>query len=159
LLISHNLAEVEHLATRVVVMYLGRIEEEAETRSLFAAPRHPYTKALLASEVGSSQITSSGRITSARAIATRWRCPPESWPGNAVSSRGASDTSAHHLRDAIPLPCTTSGIAMMDAMHRRGLSEPGYRAGLVAQATSLLLQVETRAAAKEERANADIGPS
>ncbi len=49
LLISHNLAVVEHLATRVAVMYLGRIVEEAETETLFAAPRHPYTQALLAS--------------------------------------------------------------------------------------------------------------
>jgi len=48
-LISHNLAVVEHLATRVAVMYLGRIVEEAPTASLFAAPRHPYTQALLAS--------------------------------------------------------------------------------------------------------------
>jgi peptide/nickel transport system ATP-binding protein len=49
LLISHNLAVVEHLATRVAVMYLGRIVEEAETEALFAAPRHPYTQALLTS--------------------------------------------------------------------------------------------------------------
>jgi peptide/nickel transport system ATP-binding protein len=49
LLISHNLAVVEHMATRVAVMYLGRIVEEADTSTLFAAPRHPYTKALLAS--------------------------------------------------------------------------------------------------------------
>jgi len=48
-LISHNLAVVEHLATRVAVMYLGRIVEEAPTASLFATPRHPYTQALLAS--------------------------------------------------------------------------------------------------------------
>ncbi len=49
LLISHNLAVVEHLATRVAVMYLGRIVEEAETDRIFEQPRHPYTKALLES--------------------------------------------------------------------------------------------------------------
>jgi len=49
LLISHNLAVVEHLATRVAVMYLGRIVEEADTDRIFRSPRHPYTKALLES--------------------------------------------------------------------------------------------------------------
>jgi peptide/nickel transport system ATP-binding protein len=49
ILISHNLAVVEHIATRVAVMYLGRVVEENETAALFSAPRHPYTKALLAS--------------------------------------------------------------------------------------------------------------
>ena len=47
--ISHNLAVVQHIATRVAVMYLGRIVELARTAALFAAPAHPYTKALLAS--------------------------------------------------------------------------------------------------------------
>jgi peptide/nickel transport system ATP-binding protein len=49
LLISHNLAVVEHMATRVAVMYLGRMVEQADTDALFRAPRHPYTQALLAS--------------------------------------------------------------------------------------------------------------
>lgn len=49
ILISHNLAVVEHMATTVAVMYLGRIVEQAETRKLFNNPRHPYTRALLAS--------------------------------------------------------------------------------------------------------------
>jgi peptide/nickel transport system ATP-binding protein len=49
LLISHNLAVVQHMATRVAVMYLGRIVEEAPTAELFATPRHPYAQALLAS--------------------------------------------------------------------------------------------------------------
>ena len=47
--ISHNLAVIEHIATRVAVMYLGRIVELAGTAELFARPKHPYTRALLAS--------------------------------------------------------------------------------------------------------------
>jgi peptide/nickel transport system ATP-binding protein len=47
--ISHNLAVVEHVASRVAVMYLGRIIEAAERDVLFGNPRHPYTRALLAS--------------------------------------------------------------------------------------------------------------
>ena len=47
--ISHNLAVVEHVATEVAVMYLGRIVERRETGALFGAPAHPYTRALLAS--------------------------------------------------------------------------------------------------------------
>jgi len=47
LFISHDLGVVEHLADRVVIMYLGRVVESAPTEELFAGPNHPYAKALL----------------------------------------------------------------------------------------------------------------
>jgi len=47
--ISHNLAVVELIADEVLVMYLGKVVEQAPKRELFALPRHPYTQALLAS--------------------------------------------------------------------------------------------------------------
>jgi len=49
IIISHNLAVIEHMASRVAVMYLGRLVEENDTAAIFSAPRHPYTRALLES--------------------------------------------------------------------------------------------------------------
>ena len=48
LFISHNLAVVRHVSTRIAVMYLGRVVEIGEADALFARPAHPYTRALLA---------------------------------------------------------------------------------------------------------------
>ena len=47
LFIAHDLRLVEHICTRIAVMYMGKIVELGETRDLFANPTHPYTKALL----------------------------------------------------------------------------------------------------------------
>jgi peptide/nickel transport system ATP-binding protein len=47
LFISHDLGVVEHLSDRVVIMYLGRVVESADSERIFGAPNHPYTQALL----------------------------------------------------------------------------------------------------------------
>lgn len=47
LFVSHSISVVKHISDRVMVMYLGRLVEEAPTAELFQAPNHPYTRALL----------------------------------------------------------------------------------------------------------------
>jgi oligopeptide transport system ATP-binding protein len=57
LFISHNLTVVRHLCDRVLVLYLGKVVESAPATDLFANPRHPYTRSLLAA---APRITSDG---------------------------------------------------------------------------------------------------
>lgn len=56
LFVSHDLGVVEHISDRVVIMYLGRIVEEAPTEEIFSRPNHPYTQALL-SEIPRIELT------------------------------------------------------------------------------------------------------
>jgi oligopeptide/dipeptide ABC transporter ATP-binding protein len=82
LFIAHDLRLVEHVCDRVAVMYLGRIVEEASAVELYREPRHPYTRALLAS----TPSTKPGRPTPP-AVAGEMPSPVDPPPGCAFHPR------------------------------------------------------------------------
>ena len=98
LFISHNLAVVRHLSHRILVMYSGRLVEIAPRDRLFAAPTHPYTRALLAA------------VPARSTAPPRASAPGASAPGASASGASASGASAPRL----PEPSAHTGCAYRD---------------------------------------------
>jgi peptide/nickel transport system ATP-binding protein len=88
--ITHDLAVVKHISSRVAVMYLGMICELAPTTELFESPRHPYTKALLSKlkgEVPTPINLPSGCVFHGRCLFANDRCVKEIPRLNLLDSR------------------------------------------------------------------------
>ncbi|GAB4171364.1 MAG: dipeptide ABC transporter ATP-binding protein [Thalassobaculales bacterium] len=104
--VSHDLAVVEMMCTRVAVMYLGRIVEIGPTAEVFARPRHPYTRSLLAAipKIGGARITRDFWLTGEPPDAAklpegcrfRPRCPKADSRCLAVEPALADGVACHH---------------------------------------------------------------
>ena len=105
LFISHDLSVVRHMATRIGVLYLGRVVEVAEAKALFRMPQHPYTRMLLDAV---PDLALSGRRR--RPVLGEIPNPISPPPGCAFHPRCPVMTQA--CKDAVPAPrATPTGMA------------------------------------------------
>ena len=115
LFITHDLSVVEYLSHRVAVMYLGRIVEIADTKTIFSRPQHPYTQALIsASPLPDPDADRSGRIILSGEVPSpinppsgchfRTRCPvvmdicSEQFPSTRILNSG-HEVACHRVVD------------------------------------------------------------
>ena len=125
LLITHDLGIVAHNADRVLVMYAGRVVEEAPVRALFREPRHPYTRGLLASmpgrATGGRLQAIDGTVPAARPDSGRVRVRPALFaPVRTVRRSSGARRGRGHRGAVFPPPPVARG-------HGGGAEAPPYR--------------------------------
>jgi oligopeptide/dipeptide ABC transporter ATP-binding protein len=111
-LVSHDLGVVRHVADRVAVMYLGRIVEEGPAEEVLGAPRHPYTRALVAAMPGAQTKTPplEGDVPSPIAppsgcrFHTRCAFAVERCRAETPRLEGVGHAVACHFADSLPAP-------------------------------------------------------
>ena len=117
--ISHNLAVVELIADDVVVMYLGRVMERAPKATLFAAPRHPYTRALLASTPRVDGARGEAALARAVRSALGGELPSPLAPPSGCVFRTRCPYAIERCAEVVP-PLEPAGAAHVAACIRQG---------------------------------------
>ncbi len=123
LFIAHDLAVVRHISDRIAVMYLGRIVELATADRLYAAPRHPYTAALLSAvpiadlrrERNRRRIALHGEIGSATAMPQGCRFHPRCFKARLVARQPGVETSESTSGLRLPVRCLRDDPALSAA--------------------------------------------
>jgi peptide/nickel transport system ATP-binding protein len=122
-LVSHNLAMIEHMATKVAVMYLGRIVEYDTGEKLFKQPRHPYTRVLLGSAMtvapgaGIPALRLGGAIASLAELPNGCRFHPRCPEVMDIcrSKTPPSNDDGHSLAEChLVSPCRTAGLSAQE---------------------------------------------